>query len=107
MWEGPGGAGVFLVPSQSLHAKTSPPAKIEGDRWGRENVPPMLINPTTQGNLLANFCARRSGQHNLCKISLNRQDPASRRRGPDIDHEHFILGEFLHFRLFAVVGLDA
>lgn len=52
----------------------------------------MLLNTTTEGNLLANFRASGRGQGQLRGIALDSDDLCAGRYASDVYHEHFLLG---------------
>lgn len=72
--------------------KPPAPLLLRIDRRPRPHRPPpdetpMLVNPPAQRNLLPYLCARRRGEVNLCQVCLDGDDPSTRRRRANVDHE--------------------
>ena len=67
----------------------------------------MLVDPTTESDLLAEFCRGGGVKEDLGEIRLYGDDATSLGRATDVDHEDLVLGEFLNLCLLLVVRLDA
>ena len=73
----------------------------------RTDKPPMLLDTTTEGNLLADLRARRTGKLDLCKIRLDGQHTTTGARRADVDQQQLVLRELGDLRLLLVLRLDA
>lgn len=67
----------------------------------------MLVDPATQGDLLAQLGRGGGVEENLGEIGLDGHDAASLGRAADVDHQNLVLGELLNLGLLLVVRLDS
>src|SRR5690349_2158204 len=65
---------------------------------------PVLLDTTTQGNLLADICACRAGEDQLRGILLDGRDLGAGGRRADVDHDDFVLGQLLDLGLLSIGG---
>lgn len=56
---------------------------------------PMFIDPTRERNLFSHLCASRAGQKDLGQVRFHAHHSTTGRSGSDVDHQHFVLGQFL------------
>lgn len=66
---------------------------------GLSSLPPMFLHSSTQSDLLSHFRTYRVGQDNLGQIGLDSTDTTSCGQWSDVDHQHFILRQFLDLRV--------
>jgi hypothetical protein len=77
------------------------------DDVGPTDQPPMLLNSSRQGNLLADFCTSGTRQAQLGNITFDTEYFGTSSRAANVDHEDFVLCQLADFCLLAVFGLDA
>ena len=58
----------------------------------------MPVDAAGQGNLLLFLSAHGMGEGNFGQIGLHGQHPTARRQGPDVHHQHLVLGKLLNLR---------
>lgn len=66
----------------------------------------MLLDSSTQGNLLTDLGTCRACELQLGHISLDTNDLGTSRSRSNVDHEDFVLCQFGDLGLLAVGGLD-
>ena len=88
---------------------------VEPERGSKKNLrnngspsdqPPVLLNTTTEGDLLANIGAGGGGEHKLGGIVLVGGDLGTGRSGADVDHDDLVFGELGDLCLLTVGGSD-
>lgn len=67
----------------------------------------MLLDASTQRNLLAVLGARRTCKLELCAVAPDAHDLCAGGGRTNVYHEHFALGELADLGLLAVAGLNA
>lgn len=76
------------------------------EEYSPSDQTPMLLDSSTQGNLLTNLGTCRACELQLGDISLDTNDLGTSRSRSDVDHENFVLCQFGDLCLLAVCGLD-
>jgi len=66
----------------------------------------MLLDSSTQGDLLTDLGTSRACELQLGDISLDTDDFGTSRSRSNVDHENFVLGQFGDLGLLAVCGLN-
>lgn len=66
----------------------------------------MLLNSSTQSNLLSDLRASRTRQAQSRHVSLDAHDLGTSCCGSDIHHQHFVLGQLGNLGLLAILRLN-